>query len=216
MSARKQNVARQSELESVSDLLTLNFIFDESFLTSHLTSEAMAAIGTTDVPFLEDAEALVLSKAGAFAARNNYLKSKNFIRNLPTDTIVQRILAEMVSTAIFFMPKSMLTTNEDTYIQLAIRAIIVGVFGDMEFIPHWTRDPLPTPSGFEEVYQPDFFAERDGFPFIVVEVKKPDADPTILDQDARKVPHMMKIALDRMILSGIKDPIVVGLLVQGN
>jgi len=78
-----------------------------------------------------------------------------------------------------------------------------------------TRDPLPTPKGFEETYQPDFFAERDGFPFIVVEVKKPHADPTILHQDARKVPHMMKLAIDRMILAGIKDPYVIGLLVQG-
>ncbi|KAF8924593.1 hypothetical protein BGZ58_001632 [Dissophora ornata] len=191
MSARKSNVARQSELESVSDLLTLNFIFDEAFLAAHLTPMALAAIQTIDVPYPDDIEPQYSLLA-----------------------MIQGILAEMVSTAILFMPSSVLKTNEDTYIQHAIRAIIVGIFGDMEIIHHWTRDPLPTPKGFEKIYQPDFFAERDGFPFIVVEVKKPDADPTILDGDARKVPHMMKIALDRMYLAGIEQPVVIGLLVQ--
>jgi hypothetical protein len=68
---------------------------------------------------------------------------------------------------------------------------------------------------FEETYYPDFFAERDGFPFILAEVKKPSADPATLDDDAKKLPCMMKVAMDRMWSASVENPVVVGLLIQG-
>ncbi|KAF9417044.1 hypothetical protein BGZ76_004569, partial [Entomortierella beljakovae] len=77
-----------------------------------------------------------------------------------------------------------------------------------------TRDRLPTPCGFEEVYEPDFFGERDGFPFIMMEVKKPDAHPDTLDYDVRKLPQIMKLSLNQLVSSGICTPRVIGLLVQ--
>ncbi|KAF9432257.1 hypothetical protein BGZ76_011059 [Entomortierella beljakovae] len=213
MLVRRANVARQSELESVSDILTLNFIFNEAFLAANLSTEALCAI-ETELPLPDDSEALALAKGASFAARNNYFTSRRFIRSMTTSSIMQEILSEMVSTAVLFMPRSTLRQNEDTYIHHAIRAVLIGTFGGMEIIPHWTRDPLPTPNGYEEVYNPDFFGERDGFPFIIAEVKKPDTYDSTLDQDARKVPHMMKIALDRMWLAGIEHATVVGLLIQ--
>ncbi|KAI1315453.1 hypothetical protein EDD11_000786 [Mortierella claussenii] len=39
-----------------------------------------------------------------------------------------------------------------------------------------TRDPLPTPQGFEEVYYPDCFAEKASLPFVIVEMKKPETN----------------------------------------
>ncbi|KAF9105438.1 hypothetical protein BGX27_009628 [Mortierella sp. AM989] len=77
-----------------------------------------------------------------------------------------------------------------------------------------TRDRLPTPNGFEEVYEPDFFGERDGYPFIMMEAKKPDAHPDMLDYDVQKLPQMMKLSLNQMISSGIRSPRVIGLLVH--
>ncbi|KAF9197308.1 hypothetical protein BGZ49_002312, partial [Haplosporangium sp. Z 27] len=76
-----------------------------------------------------------------------------------------------------------------------------------------TRDPLPTPIGFEEIYLPDYFAEKDGFAFAVVEVKKPVADGTCLQADQRKVPSMMKIMLDMMYTAGVKDPVTLGFVI---
>jgi len=77
-----------------------------------------------------------------------------------------------------------------------------------------SRDALPTPRGFEEVYQADYFAECEGFPICVVEIKKPDAKDDLLEGDARKLPSMLKLSLDRLLDAGVESP-VVGLLVEG-
>ncbi|KAF9111268.1 hypothetical protein BGX27_005160 [Mortierella sp. AM989] len=81
---------------------------------------------------------------------------------------------------------------------------------------HWGRDPLPTPNGFEEEYNPDFFAEYDGFLIFLVEIKKPGASDSELEGDRRKLPCMQKLMLDRMLTAGVADPTVVGFLVKGH
>ncbi|KAF9082938.1 hypothetical protein BGX27_004347, partial [Mortierella sp. AM989] len=54
-----------------------------------------------------------------------------------------------------------------------------------------------------------------GYPFILAEVKKPDARTDSLDQDTRKLPQMMKIAIDRICSANIASPTVIGFLIQG-
>ncbi|KAF9091971.1 hypothetical protein BGX27_001924 [Mortierella sp. AM989] len=77
-----------------------------------------------------------------------------------------------------------------------------------------TRDLLPTPIGYEERYFPDFYAEKFGLPFFVVEVKKPEVeDAEVLSGDKRKLPCMMKLMLNQLLEAGVNDPVVVGLLV---
>jgi hypothetical protein len=71
------------------------------------------------------------------------------------------------------------------------------------------------PTDYEERLYPDFFAEKDGLPFAVLEVKSPDADPDGCDVDVRKVFLLMKLSLNCLFEAGVKDPVILGILVQG-
>ncbi|KAF9573659.1 hypothetical protein BGW38_008401, partial [Lunasporangiospora selenospora] len=77
-----------------------------------------------------------------------------------------------------------------------------------------SRDLLPTPHGFEELYFPDYFAEFDGLPLFVVEIKKPGAVDDDLEGDRRKVPCMMKLVLDTLLTVGVSAPSVLGLRIR--
>ncbi|KAF9355608.1 hypothetical protein BGX26_006333 [Mortierella sp. AD094] len=102
-----------------------------------------------------------------------------------------------------------LRSNEDTYMQLSVNGVVGGIFGDMDVMDHWTRDPLPTPINFEEQYLPDYFA-KNGLAFVVVEVKKPETEGDYVESDRRKVPSMMKIMLDKMLEAGVESPVALG------
>jgi hypothetical protein len=77
------------------------------------------------------------------------------------------------------------------------------------------RDQVPVPNGYEEVLQPDFFAEVDQLCFAIMEVKKPNMPREDIEDDARKLPCMMKIALNMLIQANVQDATVVGFLVNG-
>ncbi|KAF9089763.1 hypothetical protein BGX27_002409, partial [Mortierella sp. AM989] len=130
MKARRDNVKRQSELSDVSELLTLNFIFDERFLAANLSSEMRTAVAkilkSGDFVYDFNEEVNSISQATMFASDNKYFATKEFILSLPSATLVKNILMEMTSTATLFMPRSSLPTNEDSYIHNGVRAIIVG------------------------------------------------------------------------------------------
>ncbi|KAF9426819.1 hypothetical protein BGZ76_002586 [Entomortierella beljakovae] len=220
MSARRSVVKHQSEITSVSDLLTLNFIFNLEFMEKHLPSNIFEAMRQVPALTASAVEIKALAECSMFAACHSFLETKLYIReNAPHGTIIGEVLRSYTtrpalwhntkSTSLPYIPQ-----NEDTYIEDVVRNIIVGVFGDLDVKDHWTKDPLPTPQGFEEVYLPDYFAEKDGFPFILAEVKKPEI---ITDEDLagdkRKLPSMMKLALDRMLEAGVESPTVIGLLV---
>ncbi|KAF8952827.1 hypothetical protein BGZ52_003608, partial [Haplosporangium bisporale] len=93
------------------------------------------------------------------------------------------------------MPSSLLAQNEDAYTQRS-------------------RNPLPTPTGFEEAYNPDYFGEYDGFPVVIVEIKKPGAMDDDIEGYQRRLPCMQKLMLDRMLSARVKDPKVVGFLIR--
>lgn len=73
---------------------------------------------------------------------------------------------------------------------------------------------MPTPTGFEEVYNPDYFGEYDGFPVMMVEIKKPGATDDDTEGDQRRLPCMQKLMLDRMLSAGVEDPKVIGFLIR--
>ncbi|KAF9950853.1 hypothetical protein BGZ70_001203 [Mortierella alpina] len=77
------------------------------------------------------------------------------------------------------------------------------------------RDPLPVPKGYEEILQPDFFAETDQLCFAIMEVKKPRMAKEDVEADNRKLPCMMKLALDMLIHANVQEAAVIGFLVNG-
>ncbi|KAG0312720.1 hypothetical protein BGZ99_009305 [Dissophora globulifera] len=92
--------------------------------------------------------------------------------------------------------------------QAIVRNILLGVVGAATHFRH--------PQVFEEIDYPDYFAEYDGYPLLVVEIKKPGAVDDDLEGDERKLPSMQKLILDRMLDAGVRSPTVVGILVKGS
>ncbi|KAF9404928.1 hypothetical protein BGZ76_006751, partial [Entomortierella beljakovae] len=102
----------------------------------------------------------------------------------------------------------------DSYIKRSVTPMIDAVFGTLSMVQHWQRDPLPVPNGYEEVLQPDFFGEIDDLCFVVMEVKKPNVTPDVILNDGRKLPSMMKIALNMLIHANVQNATVLGFLVN--
>ncbi|KAG0266109.1 hypothetical protein DFQ27_000156 [Actinomortierella ambigua] len=78
------------------------------------------------------------------------------------------------------------------------------------------RDQLPVPNGYEEVLLPDFYAEVNELCLAVMEVKKPKMAKADIEDDARKLPCMLKIALNMLIHANVQDQTVLGFLVREN
>ncbi|KAF9932170.1 hypothetical protein BGZ65_004575 [Modicella reniformis] len=217
MDVRRDLVQRQCRLTSTSDILALNFVFTKDLLEDHLPPDVVEVLvaGHTVEPAKDDTNLLV--SCCLFSAQNNFHDSKWFIRNQTSgkECITAELLLAYSSTSALWQNPSTLATNEDTYIQQSVRAILVGAFGALNFHRHWTRE-FPVPAGYEEPLYPNFFAERDKLPCVVVEVKSPAADLEAAAADSRKLPLMMKLALNQLLAAGVQDPVVVGLLVQNN
>ncbi|KAF9106495.1 hypothetical protein BGX27_009126 [Mortierella sp. AM989] len=221
MDARRSVVKRQSEVRTVSELLVLNFIFDAKFVQEHLSPEVFSAIPPVPVPTPEQEEKLTLFDCSTYASSHSYKQTKQYVRALHSETLIGEILRSYTSRPNLWKdnpePSAIsppLPSNEDTYIQDAVRHIIIGVFGDLDCNDHWTRDPLPTPIGFEEQYYPDYCADKFGLAFAALEVKKPEEDDLqLLERDRHKLPCMLKLMLDRLLEAGVKDPVVIGFLV---
>ncbi|KAG0351579.1 hypothetical protein BC939DRAFT_508362 [Gamsiella multidivaricata] len=224
LTARRAIVKIQSRITSVSDLLALNFIFNTEFVTKHLSSDISAAIMRVHVPSPAKDEIQVLSKCLLYAACHSFLETKIYIQdNTKARTLLGDLLrAYTIRPGLWqdpsarFIDLPLLPKNEDTYMEVVVKNIIIGVFGDLDIVDHWSRDPLPTPRGFEEAYYPDYYAEKANLPFIVVEVKKPEANASSLKSDKHKLPCMMKIMLDQLLAGGVQDPVVIGYLIQAS
>ncbi|KAF9950800.1 hypothetical protein BGZ70_001228, partial [Mortierella alpina] len=70
------------------------------------------------------------------------------------------------------IPSSILAQNENLFMRGVVRNVILGLVGDPEVVDHWSRDLLPNPNGFEELYAPDYYAEFEAVPLFVIEIKK--------------------------------------------
>ncbi|KAF9583222.1 hypothetical protein BGW38_009996 [Lunasporangiospora selenospora] len=150
LNARRDNLKKQGEIVDVSDLLTINFIFDMNLLRKHLSTATAESLLNVTVAKPTTSEIVLLMDFPIFAAT------------------------------------------------------------------HSSRDSLPTPHGFEELYFPDYFAEFDNLSLLVVEIKKPGAVDDDLDDDQLKLPCMMKLALDAILDAGVLEQSVVRLLIRGS
>ncbi|KAF9411983.1 hypothetical protein BGZ76_005252, partial [Entomortierella beljakovae] len=230
MDARRKIVAHQSEINNNSDLLCLNFIFDAEFMMKNLTSEVISKLPHIKVPDASDEEILLLSKCSIFAAKHSFLETKRHFRDIAGHSMISEVLkAYAMRPGLWQSDSHHSLENEDTYTESVVKNIIIGVFGDLDAADHCiscpadvptsqftSRDPLPTPKGFEEKYLPDYFSEKDGLPFLIAEIKKPGLDGDILEGDQRKLPGMMKIMLDALLTAGVQKPAIIGLLVCGS
>lgn len=226
MNARRNNLKKQSEIADVSDLLTINFIFDTNFLRKHLPIAISEFLLDVAMPKPTADELAILVDCSIFAATHSYQETKKHVKNRiqkETEGVVTSILLPFTERPGLWKqvsshpaPSQFLAQNEDTYTQNVVRNIIFGIVGDLDVVDHWSRDPLPTPHGFEELYFPDYFAELDNLPLFVVEIKKPSVKDDDLEGDQRKLPCMMKLILNRILEAGVLVPSVVGLLIKGS
>ncbi|KAF9426782.1 hypothetical protein BGZ76_002597 [Entomortierella beljakovae] len=218
MNARTKVIKHQSEISDISDLLTLNFIFNSEFMKRNLPPNVLSLIPQVSVPATMPEELGVLNDCSLFASNHTFLETNQFAWGLSSGTLIEEILRSFTSRSNLWKScsEANLQSNEDTYIQHAIKHIIIGILGDLDVNDHWTRDKLPTPRGYEEQYFTDYFAEVSGLPFFVVEVKKPEVeDEDVLSEDKRKLPSMMKLMLDQLLKAGVIDATVVSFLFAG-
>ncbi|KAF9961534.1 hypothetical protein BGZ72_003372 [Mortierella alpina] len=184
MNARRDNVKKQCEISDVSNLLTINFIFDENFLRKRLPTGIVSFLVDVTLPRPTTSEMELIADFSIFASSHSYQESKRHLRNKireKEDSIASAILLSYTVRPGLWQqnsshPASMssLSQNEDTHTQSIVKSIIFGIIRDLDVVDH-CRDPLPTHHGFEELYFPNYFAEFDNIPLFVVEIKKPGA-----------------------------------------
>ncbi|KAG0230141.1 hypothetical protein BGW42_001128 [Actinomortierella wolfii] len=222
MAARSTNMSHQSVLHETHDLLSLNFIFTKAFIEHCFQdaneNEIITQLLKTDVPEVPQKDIDLVVKLALAAASKEYLDFKAMLRgsSLDLSSLAGDIVIEYTATNALWQDRTLLAQNEDTYIKRSVMPMIDAVFGSLDVIQHWQRDQLPVPSGYEEVLQPDFFAEVDHLCFAIMEVKKPNMTTADIEDQTRKLPCMMKIALNMLIDRNVIDPTVLGFLVSDN
>ncbi|KAI8363275.1 hypothetical protein B0O80DRAFT_492429 [Mortierella sp. GBAus27b] len=74
---------------------------------------------------------------------------------------------------------------------------------------------LPMPEGHNEILQPDYHGGADELAFITTEIKKANSTTKLKDGDKLKLQCEMNLMLTLLKEKGVRDPDVLGLLVQG-
>ncbi|KAI1288057.1 hypothetical protein EDD11_010094, partial [Mortierella claussenii] len=152
-----------------------------------------------DVPQVPRQEFDLIMKFGLAAASQEYSGFKELLRRSSTEPsgLAVDILCTYAATNALWQSPTRLARNEDSYIKRQ-------------------RDPLPVPNGYEEVLPPDFFGEIDDLCFVIMEVKKPNVTLDDIQDDTRKLPSMMKIALNMLIHASVRNATVLSFLVNEN
>ncbi|KAI8597590.1 hypothetical protein EDD21DRAFT_418572 [Dissophora ornata] len=212
-------MSQQNILQETHDLLTLNFIFTKEFIEHCFEGEESGIVDQLvkiDVAEVLRQEVDLVVKYALAAASKEYHDFKALLRgsSLESSGLGGDILTTYTATNALWQGPTQLAQNEDTYIKQSVMPMIDAIFGALSLQQHWQRDRLPVPNGYEEVLQPDFFAEVDRLCFAIMEVKKPNMPREDIEDDARKLPCMMKIALNMLIQANVQDATVVGFLVN--
>ncbi|KAF9151472.1 hypothetical protein DFQ26_001226 [Actinomortierella ambigua] len=221
MRARSTNMSRQSTLSEVHDLLSLNFIFTREFIEDCFQddeeSKIVEQLLEVDVPEAPEQDFIFFAKWASAAASLGHLDFKRRLSgsSLESGSLAGDLMAQYTAINTLWDGQAKLPSNEDSYIKQSIMPMIDAVFGSLKIVQHWQRDQLPVPDGYEEVLLPDFYAEVSQLCLAVMEVKKPNMAKADIEDDARKLPCMMKIALNMLIHANVQDPTVLGFLVSG-
>ncbi|KAF9406205.1 hypothetical protein BGZ94_003197, partial [Podila epigama] len=221
LNVRSDNMSHQQLLQDPHDLMTLNFIFTKEIIKRCFVDnekeieDVILKVNLPEVP-CQDVDFVV--KCALAAASQDYFEFKKMLRtsNLKSDSLAGDILTTYTTTNSLWQARTGLDQNEDTYIKRSVMPMIDAVFGSLDVVEHWQRDQLPVPRGYEEVLQSDFFGEVDQLCFAFMEVKKPGMSMDDIADDIRKLPSMMKLALNMLIHKNVEDAAVIGFLVNEN
>ncbi|KAG9064650.1 hypothetical protein KI688_002908 [Linnemannia hyalina] len=198
MTARREMVKQQCTLKSTADLLSLNFIFTKVFLENNLPPETASRLSQQSVPNPKSDDVDLLLSCCLNVGSVDYQQGRAYIkeRTAQQDSVAGDIISVYATSGILRDGTSKLAVNESTYIERSVKPLVTGTFAQLDFQEHWTIDPFPVPPDYEERLYPDFFAEKDGLPFAVLEVKSPDADRDDFDVDIRKIYRVLIHAFD--------------------
>ncbi|KAG0266111.1 hypothetical protein DFQ27_000158 [Actinomortierella ambigua] len=213
MSARGTNMSDQSDLSEVHDLLA----FIEDCFPDDEESEIAALLLIADVPDVPEQVISLFAKWALAAASQEYVGFQRMLRgsSLVLEGLAGDLLRMYTSTTALWPNRTQLPFDEDSYIKRSVMPMIDAVFGSLGTVERW-RHQLPVPDGYEEVLQPNFYAEVDQLCFAIMEVRKPNAPKADIEDGARKLPCMMKIALNMLIHQDVQDPTVLGFQVSEN
>ncbi|KAF9970154.1 hypothetical protein BGZ65_011352, partial [Modicella reniformis] len=146
MDARRSMLKKQSDITEVSELLTINFIFDANFLKRHLSTDASSHLLSVPLPIPSESERRLLSDCSVFAASHSFQDTKTFVRD-KIQTGGKSITAEILRSyterpnlwlhnTSYPTPPPTLVQNEDSYTQAIVKCIIFGVVNDLELLDH--------------------------------------------------------------------------------
>ncbi|KAF9155235.1 hypothetical protein DFQ26_009789 [Actinomortierella ambigua] len=213
MRARSTNMSRQSTLSEVHDLLA----FIEDCFPDDEESEIVALLLKADVPEVPEQVISLFAEWALAAASQEYVDFQRMLRgsSLVLEGLAGDLLRMYTSTTALWPNRTQLPFGEDSYIKRSVMPMIDAVFGSLGTVERW-RHQLPVPDGYEEVLQPNFYAEVDQLCFAIMEVRKPNAPKADIEDGAHKLPCMMKIALNMLIHQDVQDPTVLGFQVSEN
>ncbi|CAO3571024.1 unnamed protein product [Mortierella alpina] len=111
MDGRRNVIRKQNEIKVPSDLLTINFIFNENFLRKHVPKNLSTSLHVRS-KIATDEESLAATILHHYTERP-YLWQQSTLYPVPSSSLAQ---------------------NEDTYTQAIVKGIIFGVVGDLELL----------------------------------------------------------------------------------
>ncbi|KAI1314373.1 hypothetical protein EDD11_002238 [Mortierella claussenii] len=214
MAKRQELIAVERRVSYDDDLLAINFIFVESFLSPILSEAAMHAIFDVDLPFPKSSDIAFLTECASSALRGNVQLEKAVAaietrggREYPMFSAIKFLC----STQGLWDKHSM---NEGNYHTRIVEPIVRAFFLVPGVEYNCINAKFPMPPNHNERLFPDIFVQKDKLPLVMVEIKKPAAKKTDRERDVRKVLCMMKLSLNMLLGMHIEDPVVVGVLVQ--
>ncbi|KAG0202545.1 hypothetical protein BGX31_003580, partial [Mortierella sp. GBA43] len=223
MKIRKDIVAREKSLTRTQDLLALNFIFTRDFISEHFGDDIVDIIFKGSIPDVSDADASYVPRLASEAQRAaNVGQFRKCVQDTSITDVsppVPGVFERWTSTNALWSQSTHKKPNERTFQKQSVDPIFDSLFGDAG-LTLAIDDYLTLPSKYKkETFKPDHYGSVSGMVGIVpviMEVKKEDISGGIKAKDEIKLLSMIKLTLNVMMKANVKNPVVVGLLVQDN
>ncbi|KAF9346741.1 hypothetical protein BGX34_003642, partial [Mortierella sp. NVP85] len=215
MDARKL-LLRDMAFSDILDLLPLNFIFTEEYLRKNFNDDIVDDLLFANLPVIcgDDEDAKRVGTCGHMASLPREQFREWFHEFDKSWAHPVRRIIDAVSAKETFWGASDPYPNESSYQARFVNPVITGFLSSHQHREEFNNTSLPMPSNHHEEFQPDFFGAIGTLPFMIAEIKKPTEKGRCLDVDRLKLYCMMKLALDSLVMDGVEESEVIGLLVQ--
>ncbi|KAF9351227.1 hypothetical protein BGX34_000732, partial [Mortierella sp. NVP85] len=222
MDVRKSYFDGSRDLETMDDLLVMNFIFTEKFIREHFSEDIVSELfPREDIPPLSEADSQCVTTAVQLAKEKGAVEFERFAEERTYSDWkdpLGRLFYEWSSNYEMREDGSGRFTkmNTATYMHYYMSPILKAFFSGMGMAQCWGDSPeLP------KKYRRDFFLLRmfGGYrhlTMMVLKMTKRDVKERHRAKDERELFFSMKVSLDLLMKANVKDPEVVGLLVRGN